>query len=325
MLNGFRYGECILVGHAKHFNQCGGLSLKPDRQLHILKAVAQNGDLPQGYLGAVRIGKNGHIPIFIGIIPSPFGTDQYLSTGCFYTARRQIQTSFSNGIRHPAKGQPIPSKGFLGDFNMNFTGLDSGKIRLGNTREVDNFVLDGLRQILNGGLGDIPIDRQADDPVPTGHFPHNGPFRLIGEGGDTVHLAFHLIQQFFEGPVFHNLDGNRPQTFPGGGIDPLDACKTRHPFLDAPNDGFFNLRGRSTGIRGGHRNHIQGKLGENLHLHGKAGNDTRQHEKQHEQIGGDVVFRKPGDHPFHPCFSSLCSTGRMVIPSVTVLRWDMTT
>ena len=104
--------------------------------------------------------------------------------------------------------------------------------------------------MFDDGFIGLTEDRHIDHATATGERPHYGFLGLIRQGRNAIDLRLDVVQQFFDIPVLHNLNGYLADTFTGYRIDAFDPCQTGHVFLDLAQNSFLNLGRRSTGIDG---------------------------------------------------------------------------
>ena len=301
-----------LVTRPEDRDHDGGVGVEARGLIRLGEAVDDGGDLRQVEPRAVGTCEQHELFVFASPIGLSDGAEQDLSAVGPHRATRQVQRGPAHGLGHVVEGQPVASKGVLGDLDRDLVGPGAHHLGLRDTGQDRELVADPLgdrlqRHLLGGtGHGDI------DDLLPVGQLADDRLLGLGGKRGDGVEPSLDVVNQAAGVGVEIQLDVDHAHALGRRGGDALDPVETLDGLLDPDDDGILDLRRGGPQIGHLDGDHVEGELGEDLLLEVEGGRDPRDGHERHQEIGGDGVACKPLDHPVHGGrfpFSSKISDG----------------
>ena len=124
-------------------------------------------------------------------------------------------------------------------------------------------------------------------------------FRILREGGNTIHLALDILQDQVYVSVSCHFRNDTPVTFCRNGFNLLDAVNPGQVFLNLEDNPFFNLFRTGARISHANLNPIKGDIREDFLFDAEAHDHPANDQHQHQQIGSNVILRHPANSTVH--------------------------
>ena len=176
---------------------------------------------------------------------------------------------------------------------------DAGNADERDRRQRGEVILDPVRDLLEGPLGDVAEDRDFHDAALRGQRDHLRLLRIDGKARDPVDGGLDLVQRLRLIRAQRQFGEHDADTLRGGARHPVDTLDAGDPLLYPPHDRLLDFVGRRSGVLDLYLNRVEGDLGERLLGQTDEAHEARQDDQHHEQVRGDAVLCHPPDRPPH--------------------------
>ena len=305
-------GDGILIAFAHDGDHDAGPSVQLHDEGIFGEAVDDLGDLAEGELAAVGPRQHGDAGVVVSGVGAAAGADRDIAGLGLDDPGGQVNGAFLNGAADCLEAEVVFPQGRFGDLDGDLFVPDPADLGVGNAGQGGKFVAGLLGEALEIALGHVSTEDHGDDGVKRVVELNDGFFRLGGKVRDGVDADFDVLHDAARVFVFVDLNGDGPAAAAGGGVDVLDSADLLDGFFDLDDDGLLGLFGRRGGIGDIDGNEARGSVLKDFErdLVHPQGPQSGRHDGHHEEVGGDAVAGKPGDH-----------VRRTIFPRVRERQW----
>jgi len=285
------------VRGAKDLDERCGLSVVAGDEVRVLESVDHRRDVPESHDRAVGPAQHHDLLEVLLIVVLAEGADAHGFVARLDASGRQVQTALADQSRDIGEGEIQRAEPVLGDLYGDLVPADSAGLDEGNLLQRRERVLGPVGDLLDGAFGDLAVDGQLDDALAIRELAEVRALGAVGEGRDLVDLGLHLVEDGGHVRAQLELQGDDGDALGGHRGDLLDLVDRLHLFFDLDDDRLLDLVRCGAGVGHGHRNRVEGELGEDLLHQGGEGDDPRQDDENQEEVGGHRMTGHVGHRP----------------------------
>ncbi len=302
--HGGRDLERALVAHPVDLHQRRRPPVEARHLVRFLEAVYHAGHVTEPEPRSVGTREQDQLLELASPVGLTLGADQDLAAGGLHGAAGQIQRGSPHRANHVVEGEAVSQQRILRDLDGDLVGTRGDQLDVGDSRERRDLVAHLLAEKLESRLVHITRDRDVQHLEADLGLEDDGLLRLLGEAVDPVDAALDLAEAAADVLAGQQLDGHLADALGSGGADVLDTLEPLELLLDADADTLLDLHRRGTRIDHAHRDDVEADLGHELLLDGEERENSPHHQEHHQQIGGDVIRREPGNRAIHDSAAS---------------------
>ena len=200
-----------------------------------------------------------------------------------------------DGVLHIRQGQLIGLQRTFIDFNHHHGVDPTGNGHLGNVRAFHQIRLQVIGQLLQGVPVGIPIELNPQRMFLAFRFADHRLFCIRGEGGDGIHLGFHILQQAIQIVIGLLLNGDGGSAAGGLAGDGLDTGDVFQGIFDLDGQAFLRFPGGTAVVGDRHSDLVGLHAGKGFLLQVAGTEYTQGDHQYHQQVGGYRIGGEPAD------------------------------
>ena len=286
-----------LSGPRMNANEHGRPAVDPGGHLRFVEAVPDRRHVPGPDERAVRAGEQDDVPELVRGLAFREGADDHVARIRPHLAPGRVHGRPANAAHHSGDGESVPPQGLLTQLDLDLAVAHPGQGHEGHRGQREEVRPERLAGSAQPVLVEFRRGQRKGQDRPDHFGPHD--FGLIGPRRREVLDALHRrpggvqhVHGVREGLQFQR---DLAPSLARGRDHALHADDAGDRLLDSCGDVRLDLRrGRAPE---GHRNRDRARVVVRRALDGepRRGEQAAAQEQQHEEVGGDVVPREPGD------------------------------
>jgi hypothetical protein len=256
--------------------------------------------------------------VLAGGVAARLGPQQDLPGGGLDAAGRQVERRRADLRRDHVEGQPIVLQLLFADLDRDLIGRHAEQLGLGDVGAREQAITHRLGLLAQLTRVQLAVDHHHHHLAPVGELLHHRALGVLGEGDDAVDGGLDVAEHLVEVRAVDDLDQHAAGALVGEADHAAHIVQAVDRLFDRLDDTLLDLRGRRSRIGYGDQYAIELDLGEDLGLdHLGRGEGAADQKEEHQQVGGDGVFRHVADGAAASCSRRclLCAHRRLPNPS----------
>ena len=295
LLDGPRHVQHLLVGSAVDLDERRRPSVVANDQIAAPEAVAHLGDVTQTYQRAVGAAEDRELLEVLLVVALPAGAYADLRVPGLDAPGREVDRTATHRLRHVLERQAQRLQPPARRLDRNLVAPHPARLDLRNRGQRADGVLGAVRQLLQGPLGDVPVEHQAHDALAIGHLPDLRTLGLRRERLDAIDRRLDVVERPTHVGTRLQLDQDGCNPLRRHRGDLPHPVETADLLLDLDDYGLLHLLRAGAGVAHRHLDDAERQLGKRFLDQSGQRQESGRDDEEHQKVGGDTVPRHVGD------------------------------